>query len=131
MIARAGRSNSPATVIFYFCVTATLLHLVAFAALGVTWPVEQATWLLLLAAGVTGSVAQVFLTKAYQSAPAALNSAVSYLGPVFNLAFGMLFFARTPDSKAFVGAAVVLVFGVILPFVKLPAARGVPIARSI
>ena len=54
------------------------------------------------------SVAQVFLTKAYQTAPAAFNSAVSYLGPVLNLACGALFFAKVPDQRALIGAAVVL-----------------------
>lgn len=131
MIAKAGRSNSPSTVIFYFCVTATVMHLLLFAILGVTWPEQPSTWGLLVLAGVFGSIAQVFLTKAYQTAPAALNSAVSYLGPVFNMLCGVLFFARVPDTRAIIGATVVLMFGVVLPFVKLPAARSVPVARSI
>lgn len=131
MIARAGRSNAPETVIFYFCLTAAVLHVAIFATFGVTWPRQPKSWGLLAAAGILGSVAQVFLTKAYQTAPAALNSAVSYLGPVMNLLFGALFFAKIPDRRGLLGAGIVLAFGVVLPFVKLPAARAVPAARSI
>lgn len=131
MIARAGRSNSPNTVIFYFCVTALAFHLLLFLAFGVVWPVKALTWVMLLGAGVFGSFAQVYLTKAYQNAPAALASAVSYLGPVLNLLAGIVFFARVPDGRAFAGAAIVLVFGVILPFVKLPATRAVAVGRAL
>jgi drug/metabolite transporter (DMT)-like permease len=120
MIARAGRSNSPNCVIFYFCITATVVHCVLFLFIDTVWPTEPLTWLLLFAIGVLGSMAQVFLTMSYQRSPAALNSAVSYLQPVLNMIAGIIFFAVIPDNKAFLGAAIVFVFGVALPFVRMP-----------
>lgn len=123
MIARAGRSNSPNCVIFYFCVTAFVVHSILFFFVETAWPADHITWLLLAAMGVLGSMAQVFLTMSYQRSPAALNSAVSYLQPVLNMFAGMLFFTMIPDRRAFTGAAIVLIFGVALPFVRMPKKR--------
>jgi S-adenosylmethionine uptake transporter len=123
MIARAGRSNSPNCVIFYFCVTALVVHSALFVFVRTDWPVEWETWLYLIAMGVFGSLAQVFLTMSYQRSPAALNSAVSYLQPVLNMFAGALLFAVIPDRKAVIGAVIVLVFGVALPFAKIPRRR--------
>ena len=120
MIARAGRSNSPNCVIFYFCVTATVVHSVLFLFIDTSWPTDHFTWFLLFAIGLLGSLAQVFLTMSYQRSPAALNSAVSYLQPVLNMFAGILFFAVIPDNRAFFGAAIVFAFGVALPFVRMP-----------
>lgn len=120
MIARAGRSNSARSVIFYFCIVATVLHTLLFIVLRPTWPVQATTYAWLTAAGLLGSIAQIFLTHAYQTAPAALNSAVSYLQPVLNMLLGVLLFAKAPDAKAVSGAVIVLIFGVALPFVRLP-----------
>lgn len=120
MIARAGRSNSPNCVIFYFCVTAFVVHCVLFFFIDTAWPKDKITMLLMGGMGVLGSLAQVFLTMSYQRSPAALNSAVSYLQPVLNMFAGMLFFTMIPDTKAFIGAGIVLIFGVALPFVRMP-----------
>ncbi len=118
MIARAGRSNSPNTVVFYLCIVAFALHLVLFAVLGVQWPVDVLSYVGLVGVGIAGSVAQQFLTRAYQRSPAALNSAVSYLLPVVNMGLGVVLFAKIPDARALVGALIVLVFGVALPFAR-------------
>jgi S-adenosylmethionine uptake transporter len=38
---------------------------------------------------------------------------------VLSLAWGVALFARTPDGKALAGCALVLVFGVMLPFLSV------------
>lgn len=121
MIARAGRSNLPESVVFYFCIVCVTTHLLLFALLGVTWPKAPLTWAMLAVAGLLGSFGQIYLTKAYQTAPAALNGAVAYLQPVLNLGIAVLFFAKHPDAKAWLGAAIVLAFGVALPFFRTRA----------
>ena len=116
MVAKAGRSNSTASVIFYFCLIGVAIHLVYFGVFGYRWPVSGDVWVLLLAGGVSASIAQFYMTLAYQSAPAAMVSAVSFLSPVLSLAWGVAWFAKTPDGKALAGCALVLLFGVMLPF---------------
>lgn len=123
MVARAGRSNSTESIIFYFCLVGVFLHLAYFAVQGYRWPVSLDVWVLLLVGGVSASVAQFYMTLAYQIAPAALVGAVSYLSPVLSLGWGVLLFSRMPDAKAGLGCALVLLFGVMLPFLSAAGRR--------
>jgi len=116
MVARSGRSNSPRTVIFYFCLVAMAIHLIYFALFGFTLAASPDAWTLLLVGGIAGSGAQLCMTQAYQMAPAALVSAVGYLSPVLSLAWGIVLFAKIPDQRALIGCGLVLFCGVILPF---------------
>lgn len=118
MVARAGRSNPPDTVVFYFCLVAVPMHLAWFGISGFTLPQGQDTWSLLLLCGLAASGAQILMTRAYQKAPAAMVGAVGYATPVFNLAFAWAWFAKTPDSAALAGCALVLLCGVLLPFLN-------------
>ena len=118
MIARAGRSNPSLTVVFYFCLVATLIHLAWFYVHEFIWPADARSWVLLVTAGLFASVAQIFMTKSYQIAPAALVSAASYSTPVFNLLVGIAVFGTIPNSRGMVGAALVLIAGVALPFLR-------------
>ncbi|AEF98760.1 protein of unknown function DUF6 transmembrane [Methylomonas methanica MC09] len=118
MVARAGRSNSPQSVIFYFCLVAMLLHFIYFAHYGFQTPHEAETWGLFLLIGVFGSGAQFCMTRAYQAAPAALVSAVGYLAPVLSLTWGVVFFAQIPGQNALLGSLLIVLFGVILPFIR-------------
>ncbi|NBQ54917.1 MAG: EamA/RhaT family transporter, partial [Proteobacteria bacterium] len=128
MIARAGRSNSSNTVIFYLCGIGLAMHVLVFAGafvgnngLKILWPQSSLTYGLLVGAGIMASVAQYFLTAAYQSAPAALNAAVSYVTPVLNLGWSVFAFGRHPDPSALAGAGLVLVCGVALPVLGVSA----------
>lgn len=116
MVARAGRSNTPETVIFYFCLVAVLVHLGYFCAFGFVMPQGADIWLLLLAGGTAASGAQYYMTRAYQTAPAALVGAVGYLSPVLSLGWGALLFAKYPDTDGLWGCALVLLCGATLPF---------------
>ncbi|MDD1623094.1 MAG: DMT family transporter [Methylococcaceae bacterium] len=118
MVARAGRSNSPASVIFYFCLAALIVHLLYFALYGYTVPDQAEIWGLLLLTGALGSGAQYFMTRAYQTAPAASVSAVGYLTPVFSLSWGVLLFSQIPSQLALLGSLLILLFGVLLPFLR-------------
>ena len=116
MVARAGRSNPPSTVVFYFCLVAVLIHLVYFAYRGLVLPKGPESWGWVLLAGLSGSAAQLYMTRAYQLAPAALVSATGFIGPVLSVVLGILVFSRIPDREAIAGCALVLVFGTLLPF---------------
>lgn len=123
MIARAGRSNPPATVVFYFCLVAVLFHLVWFAWSGFALPAGGMAWTWSLTAGIAGSAAQLLLTRAYQLAPAILVSAVGYSAPVMSMLMGIAFFGETPDSTALIGCGLILACGVALPFLAVRRLR--------
>ncbi|QPK65650.1 DMT family transporter [Methylomonas sp. LL1] len=118
MVARAGRSNSPQSVIFYFCLVALVVHLLYFTYHGYQLPTNPETWGILLLIGVLGSGAQFFMTRAYQVAPAALVSAVGYLAPVLSLAWGIAWLDQIPGRNALLGSLLILLFGVLLPFLR-------------
>ena len=119
MIAKAGRDNSPSSVIFYLCLVATLMHPFVLFFTDAVWPRQLATYTLLIGAALVATVAQFMLTKGYQMAPAALAAAVGYLGPVFALILGVLFFGDHPDQRATLGAGIIVFFGASLPFIRL------------
>lgn len=118
MVARAGRSNTSQSVIFYFCLVALLVHLLYFAVYGYRMPVGLETWGLLLLTGIFGSAAQYRMTRAYQRAPAAVVSAVGYLAPLLSLLWGVVLFAQLPGQSALLGSLLILLFGVLLPFLR-------------
>ncbi len=118
MISRAGRSNRSLTVVFYFCLVATIMHLIWFCVTGFFWPSDYRSWWLLVAAGLFASAAQLFMTKAYQLAPAAIIAAASYMTPVFSLLIGVVLFQTIPDSLGLLGSLIILVAGVALPFLR-------------
>lgn len=119
MVARAGRSNPPRTVVFYFCLVAVLIHLAYFAYRGVDLPKGLESWGWVLLAGFSGSAAQLYMTRAYQLAPAALVGATGFLGPVMSVLLGALLFSKVPDREALLGCGLVLLFGTLLPFLAL------------
>lgn len=118
MVARAGRSNTPQSVVFYFCLVAFIVHLGYFWIYGAQWPDKPETWGLLVLIGTLGSGAQYCMTRAYQMAPAALVSAVGYFAPVLSLVWGIVLYQQIPGSNAFFGSGMILLFGVLLPFLR-------------
>lgn len=118
MIAKAGPSNHPLTIVFYFVFVATIIHLVWFFFRPLQWPVDSRSWVALIGAGIAATIAQIFMTLAYQNAPAALASAVSYSQPVFSMIFSVLIFSTIPNGRSLLGAAIVVSSGVALPFVQ-------------
>jgi S-adenosylmethionine uptake transporter len=119
MVSKAGRSNHPLTVVFYFTLVASLTHLAWFAVSAPTWPKSMASFGVLILAGISATFAQVFMTKAYQETPAAIVAAVSYIGPVFAAVMGALFFGDILNLRSYLGALLVIICGVALPYMTL------------
>jgi drug/metabolite transporter (DMT)-like permease len=118
MIARAGKTNHPTTIIFYFSLVACLLHLVLLPFDHTPWPSNAKYWWLAIGAGIFATAAQYFMTRAYQQAPAVLSAIVGYASPVFSLILGIMLFGRVPDHQALVGSAVIIGCGVVLPLIQ-------------
>jgi S-adenosylmethionine uptake transporter len=117
MVARSGRSNTPATVVFYFCLVGVMLHLTYFAWAEAYWPRGLEVWLWTAGSGLAATGAQLLMTRSYQYAPAALLSAVGYTSPVFSLGWSVSLFGQVPSTTAIFGCGLVLLFGIALPFV--------------
>ena len=72
----------------------------------------------MIGTGIAASAAQIFLTKAYQNAPAAIVTAISYSAPVMSLGLSILFFGEILSTRSFIGCMVILCFGIFLPFLR-------------
>lgn len=105
-------SEHPLVIIFYFpliTIPITGVYLIFF-----NWVTPNLIELLvLLTIGVATQFAQYFMTKAYQLEDLSKVSSVQYVGIVFALIFGFLFFDESYTLKSFLGILVVLI-GVIL-----------------
>lgn len=63
---------------------------------------------LMLGMGVIGGTGQYFLIRAFTLAEAGVVAPFSYVGLIFAVFFGYVFFAEIPDTMTFVGALVIV-----------------------
>ncbi len=68
-----------------------------------------AEWLLLLAIGLVGGVAQVMLTEAFASAQVSSLGAYSYTGILWAVLLGWFFFGEQPGIATFIGSGLIVV----------------------
>jgi drug/metabolite transporter (DMT)-like permease len=102
-------TERPATIVFYYTLTATLL---GAASLPFEWRTPDLQGLVLLTAiGLLGGVAQMALTQAFRLAAVAVVAPFEYSGLVFAVAAGFLVWGDFPDVYVLTGAGVVVSSG--------------------
>lgn len=108
-IRKLSATDHPLTIAFYFSVFCTVMSGLWMMA---DWVNPNALSLLyLLATGLLGGVAQVFMTYAYAKAPAAYVSAFSYFGIVIAATLDLLVWGYVPVWQVLVGSPVVIAAG--------------------
>jgi len=111
IIRRLSTSEHPLVIVFYFPLV-TLPVAGIWSAL--TWVQPKAwDWALLILVGVLTQFAQFYMTKSYQNEKLANVANLNYLGIIYALGLGYVFFEETFSLLTFLGMALVLV-GVIL-----------------
>ncbi len=111
MIRKLKHSEHPLVIILYFpLVSIPITGLITLFdwVLPVSWD-----WLLLLLVGILTQLGQFYMTKSYQSQELSKVSVISYVGMIFALAYGFIFFDEQYHFNAYLGMIVVL-SGVIL-----------------
>jgi len=112
-VRKLGDTDHPLVVVFYFPLVAFPVSLIYCL---FTWVTPAAwEWLWLLLIGAFTQIAQVNLTHALQNEKLAAISGLNYLGIVYALFFGYVFFGETYDWIVLVGIFLVLT-GVLLNF---------------
>ncbi|MEL6701118.1 MAG: DMT family transporter [Pseudomonadota bacterium] len=107
----AGRESTSA-IVFYFSVTAGVLSLTTIP-FGWVWPTPgQAA--LLIAAGLSGGVGQIFLTSSYKFAEAGALAPFTYTAMVWSIIIGWIWFAEVPTGQMLLGAGIVIAAGSII-----------------
>ncbi|MBA3897847.1 MAG: DMT family transporter, partial [Sphingomonadaceae bacterium] len=109
LVRQIGRTEPSLTTVFWFgVISATALVIPLFWALGRH---DAATWGLLAAMGLVGSVGQIALTFSLRFAPVSVVAPVDYASLIWATAFGVLLFGNWPTPWTWVGTPVVIASG--------------------
>ncbi len=100
-----GREH-PLVIVLYFPLVA--LPLSGLYSLWHWVPPAQEDWLVLIGIGVLTQFAQYFMTKAYQAEEISKVANLNYLGIVYALMLGYLFFGETFNLMSYLGMALVI-----------------------
>jgi drug/metabolite transporter (DMT)-like permease len=110
-VRRLTRTEPVARIVFYFAITATFLS--AFPAAG-SWRTPQGTvWVAVIAMGLTATLGQLAMTRAYAHAPAAQVGPFIYSAVVFAAALDWLLWRKLPDRYTVAGGLLVAGAGIL------------------
>lgn len=111
-IRKLVQTDQTSAIVFYFSLTATGLSLltIPFGWVVPSWP----QILMLIAAGLVGGLAQILLTSCYRFAPASVVAPFDYVGMLFALMIGYVWFAEVPTTQMLVGAGIVILAGIMI-----------------
>jgi len=115
MVSRVRESRSPFLLMTSWCGFSLLAHLVWIALRPPLWPTSPVTWMWVALGGALASLAQYFVTLAYQKDTAPRVTALLYAGPALGLILDAAFFGVPLGPQKIFGVAVILGFGVALP----------------
>ena len=106
MIAKSKGEEHPLVVIFYF----PLLTLPVVSIYSIFhWETPQGLdWLYLLLIGIFTQAAQYYMTLSYQTANLAKVASLNYLGVIYALGFGYIFFQETFNTMSLIAIAIIL-----------------------
>ena len=122
-----GREN-PLVIVFYFPLIA--LPLSAVACLFHFVPPQGLDWAWLLGCGVFTQGAQLAMTRAYQLESLSRVAPLNYLGMLYALALGLVFFQETFGLLAYAGMALVLLgVGLNAWYAQRADARAAPVGQ--
>lgn len=125
-IRQMSRTETSGAIVFYFGV----FSVAASGALApFFWRAPDARgWALLIAIGLLGGVAQIFMTRAFARAPASVAAPFDYTAVLWATALGWWFWGEVPDAITIAGAAVVIASG--LYILRREAIRAAQAART-
>lgn len=101
-----GRTERPETVTFYFLVIGAALTGLAMPFTAA--PVRADEIPLLLGAGFSGALAQIFLSISYKYAPVALVTIFNYTGIVWATGYGWFIWGDWPETPVWIGAGIIV-----------------------
>lgn len=109
-VKRLAGQEHPASIVFYFSLTASLLALLTIP-FGWVWP-TSVEWFFLLGAGVIGGAGQLLLTSSYRFAEAGVLAPFTYVSILWAVVIAWLFFDEAPTPYMVVGSTLVIGAGV-------------------
>jgi len=125
LVRKLSRTETSASIVFYFTLTATLLSGAALPFYWVTPGLEDLLWLIGL--GLVGGTAQIVITLAFRYADVALVMPFEYSAMIWAALFGFMFWGEVPGLNIWVGVTIVILSGLYILFreANLGLKRGV------
>jgi len=109
---RLGRVDNPAATVFYFTFGSAV---VAGVMMCFDWVTPTPRDLgLLLAVGLLGGIAQIFMTQAFRLAPPSVIGPFDYTAMIWALLIGWFAFGSFPTAASLIGAAVICASGLFI-----------------
>lgn len=105
-IGKVKHTDNPVVVVFYFPLIAA--PIMGIASIFVWQTPIGWEWLLLLLMGVLTQIAQVYMTKAFQTSDVSGLTGMKYLGIIFALSFDFFIFGQAYTAQALIGMAMVI-----------------------
>jgi drug/metabolite transporter (DMT)-like permease len=111
-IRKLHSTDSSFTMALYF---ASMSSLFSFPNLILNFELSTPTiWLLLLFAGLAGTLGQLFLTVAYKWEEAWKVAPINYTGVLFSFLWGIFLFKEKPDIYSLIGSILIIVSCILL-----------------
>lgn len=127
-IRRMSATESSQTIVFYFAVIATLVSAPGAA---LTWQSPQAShWIWIVILGVVATLGQLALTRAYRVAPTGKVGVYAYSAVLYGALMGWLIWEEIPTWSTWVGAAFIVLAGLINLWSPKPKAA-VPLTEKV
>jgi drug/metabolite transporter (DMT)-like permease len=104
------KTEATNTIVAWFSIGGAVLALATAPLLPFVWPSAREA-VLLVAIGLLGGVAQVFLTKSYHHADASVIAPFEYSQLLFAVILGFWVFGDVPGWTTLVGATIVIASG--------------------
>ena len=112
LVRRLNRTDAPLVIVFNFLVLTGLIT--------ATWVVPSFVamsprqWLCTAGVALFASIGQLLMTEAYRRDRAPAVAAASYSSVILSVVYGYLFWGELPLPMAFVGAALIIIGGLLL-----------------
>lgn len=111
-IRRMVKTEQTSAIVFYFALTVSGASLLTapFGWIIPDWNVV----LLLVASGLVGGIAQLFITTAFRYSDASVLAPFDYVSILFSMIAGYFWFSEVPTGPMIVGASLVVLSGVLI-----------------
>ncbi len=106
LIRQLGRTEKPATTVFWFTVSS--LPLLGAAMLYFGQAHDAQTWALIAGAGLFGSIGQLTLTASLRLAPVSTILSMDYTSLIWATLFGYLIWNSWPGPSTWIGAPIII-----------------------
>ena len=99
-------TEPPERIVFYFCFIGTLISMLPMFWLWRPYSLHELSFL--ITAGILANISQIFMSKAYQLAPAGQIGPVNYIAIIFAGTWGFIFWREIPDHYSLIGFSLIL-----------------------